>query len=116
MGDALLAGLVWLVAMGVLLASWRTEVADRNRNNREFAQIYKTNPSCVDYLQRVARTPTWRISLLACCVAAPVQMALAHPPHRWRSGLVGMLVVLITTQLTGAYYRWHIMCHAQCKM
>mgnify|MGYP002044776562 CR=1 FL=1 len=56
-GDALLAGLVWLVAMGVLLASWRTEVADRNRNNREFAQMYKTidtnNDGMVDYRELV---------------------------------------------------------------
>ena len=65
MGDALLATLVWLVAVSVLLASWKTKVAYRNRNTREFAQIYKPNPSCVDYLQRAAIPPTWRIRLLA---------------------------------------------------
>ena len=108
---------VALVVLCVVVAChWKTEIDDRNRNNREFARLHETNPSCTTYLRRVARTPSWRVHL-AISIACALLASSMIPNVDWtKTALVVLLVVFIGLQTSIHYHRWHIMCHAMCTM
>ena len=55
--------LLWLALVALVVRAWSTEIADRNRNNHDFAVQNARTPECTRYLQksrgRPCGAPTW---------------------------------------------------------
>ena len=109
--------LLWLIKVHV----WPNEYADATMLNRQFSEI-KKNQECIQYLQNIAVTPTWRFSLISSLLFTMIEAILyvlaggtfTEPMHFFTFWILLILNWLFMYKSL-ATRNWHYNCDHGCS-